>query len=182
MAGVRNAPKWKQHYELGREDILHRMRRLWTSVRPRPKALTPKALDFFDPETRPWPSLGLSRVAIMSLRHRGDFSLSRASRGMPRNAGASNYQKGTGYESKSMYFTYCKACVTEELKKRGATATTLQTFKTLMRKACAAGGSTQGEKSAWIAHILGGRTPCLYASAEATAEATLQRITKARAN
>ncbi|KAJ7899166.1 hypothetical protein B0H14DRAFT_3124190 [Mycena olivaceomarginata] len=58
-------------------------------------------------------------------------------------------------------------CVTEELKKRGATATTLQTFKDV--------GSTRGEKSAWIAHILGGRTPCLYASAEATAEATLQR-------
>ncbi|KAJ7814318.1 hypothetical protein B0H14DRAFT_3149453 [Mycena olivaceomarginata] len=76
-------------------------------------------------------------------------------------------------QNKSMYFTYCKTCVTEELKKRGATATTLQTFKDV--------GSTRGEKSAWIAHILGGRTPCLYASAEATAEATLQRRSQKRA-
>ncbi|KAJ7829574.1 hypothetical protein B0H14DRAFT_3872928 [Mycena olivaceomarginata] len=53
-------------------------------------------------------------------------------------------------QNKSMYFTYCKACVTEELKKGGATATTL----------------TQGSQT--------------FKDAEATAEATLQRRSQKR--
>jgi hypothetical protein len=33
----------------------------------------------------------------------------------------------------------------------------------------------RGEKTALIAHILGGKNPCVYASAEATAAATALR-------
>ncbi|KAJ7886372.1 hypothetical protein B0H14DRAFT_3127858 [Mycena olivaceomarginata] len=91
------------------------------SVRPRPKALTPKALDFFDLETRPWPSLGLSRVAIIfHLRLSPTMAL-------VANPLSAFFHRGDA-QNKSMYFTYCKACVTEELRNRGAMAT-LQTFK-----------------------------------------------------
>ena len=43
--------------------------------------------------------------------------------------------------------------------------------------ACEAAGSTQSEKMAWIAHLIGtcGSTGCLYGSAEAKVEARLQR-------
>ncbi|KAJ7784179.1 ribonuclease H-like domain-containing protein [Mycena metata] len=78
-------------------------------------------------------------------------------------------------QNKKMYYTYCKACVAEELKRAGATSTTLTQGNQAFKDACTAVGSTRGEKNAWIAHILGGRIPCPYASAEATAEATLQR-------
>ncbi|KAJ6622322.1 ribonuclease H-like domain-containing protein [Mycena sp. CBHHK59/15] len=46
-----------------------------------------------------------------------------------------------------------------------------QTF----RDACDAVGSTLSTKPAWIAHLLGGRAACPYASAEAKADATAQR-------
>ncbi|KAJ7157411.1 ribonuclease H-like domain-containing protein [Mycena filopes] len=78
-------------------------------------------------------------------------------------------------QNKNMYFNYCKACVAEELKKAGATATSLTQGKQAFDAACAAVGHTRGEKNAWIAHILGGVTPCPYAPADAKAEATLQR-------
>jgi hypothetical protein len=40
-----------------------------------------------------------------SLRHRGDFGLSQASRGMLSSAKASNHQKGTGYKRYNLYET-----------------------------------------------------------------------------
>jgi hypothetical protein len=94
-------------------------------------------------------------------------------------------------QNSSMYMSYCKGCVAVELEKTGATASTLTQDtaafkageisakgkypKTDYLKACQAVGNTRGEKHAWIAHILGGKTPCPYASAEATAEATVQK-------
>ncbi|KAJ6471331.1 ribonuclease H-like domain-containing protein [Mycena sanguinolenta] len=66
-------------------------------------------------------------------------------------------------------------CVAVELEKTGATAGTHTQDTAAFKAACQAVGSTCGEKNAWIAHILGGKTPCPYASAEATAEATLQK-------
>ncbi|KAJ7790851.1 hypothetical protein B0H13DRAFT_2519655, partial [Mycena leptocephala] len=78
-------------------------------------------------------------------------------------------------QNSSMYMSYCKGCVAVELEKTGATASTLTQDTTAFKAAFQAVGNTRGEKHAWIAHILGGKTPCPYASAEATAEATLQR-------
>ncbi|KAJ6558702.1 hypothetical protein B0H10DRAFT_1967262 [Mycena sp. CBHHK59/15] len=74
-----------------------------------------------------------------------------------------------------MYMSYCKGCVAVELEKTGATASTLTQDTAAFKAACQAVGNTRGEKHAWIAHILGGKTPCPYASAEATAEATLRK-------
>lgn len=49
-------------------------------------------------------------------------------------------------------------------------------------KACTAAGSIRGEKSAFIAHILGSRgvDPCAYASDAAKADATEQRLAMAQ--
>ncbi|KAJ6629071.1 ribonuclease H-like domain-containing protein [Mycena sp. CBHHK59/15] len=78
-----------------------------------------------------------------------------------------------------MYMSYCKGCVAVELEKTGTMASTLTqdtaAFKAGEISAKGNCGNTRGEKHAWIAHILGGKTPCPYASAEATAEATLQK-------
>jgi hypothetical protein len=95
-------------------------------------------------------------------------------------------------QNSSMYMSYCKGCVAVELEKTGTVASTFMhdtaVFKageisakgkypkTDYLEACQAVGNTRGEKHAWIAHILGGKTPCPYASAEATAEATLQKM------
>ncbi|KAJ7730528.1 ribonuclease H-like domain-containing protein [Mycena metata] len=84
-------------------------------------------------------------------------------------------------QNSSMYMSYCKGCVAVELQKTGATASTLTQDTAAFKageidvKACQAVGNTRGEKHAWIAHILGGKTPCPNASAEARAEATLQK-------
>ncbi|KAJ7930240.1 hypothetical protein B0H13DRAFT_2309709 [Mycena leptocephala] len=78
-------------------------------------------------------------------------------------------------QNSSMYMSYCKGCVAVELEKTGAMASTLTQDTAAFKAACQAVGNTCGEKHAWIAHILGGKTPCPYASAEATAEATLQK-------
>ncbi|KAJ7029532.1 hypothetical protein C8F04DRAFT_1236979 [Mycena alexandri] len=78
-------------------------------------------------------------------------------------------------QNSSMYISYCKGCVAVELQKTGATASTLTQDTAAFKAACQAVGNTRGEKHAWIAHILGGKTPCPNASAEARAEATLQK-------
>ncbi|KAJ7779844.1 ribonuclease H-like domain-containing protein [Mycena metata] len=147
------------------------------SVRPKGKALAVKALG---------QGLGVSRVGAgnprafvhpsvrclhppWSFQHRDIPSPT-----MVENPLAVFFHRGE-LQNKKMYYTYCKACVTEELKRAGATSTTLTQGNQAFKDACTTVGSTRGEKNAWIAHILGGRSPCPYASAEATAEATLQR-------
>ncbi|KAJ6603705.1 hypothetical protein B0H10DRAFT_1957768 [Mycena sp. CBHHK59/15] len=78
-------------------------------------------------------------------------------------------------QNSSMYMSYCKGCVAVELEKTGATTNTLTQDTAAFKAACQAVGNTHREKHAWIAHILGGKTPCPYALAEAMAEATLQK-------
>ncbi|KAJ6618053.1 hypothetical protein B0H10DRAFT_1947851 [Mycena sp. CBHHK59/15] len=55
-----------------------------------------------------------------------------------------------------------------ELERNGATANTLTQDTAAFEAACQAVGNTNGEKHAWIAHILGSKTRCPYTSAEAT--------------
>ncbi|KAJ7136219.1 ribonuclease H-like domain-containing protein [Mycena filopes] len=75
----------------------------------------------------------------------------------------------------NQYHTYCKACVADHLTGTGATTTDLTQGSQAFQAACAAVGSIRGEKSAMVAHLIGGREACSHASAEAKADATAVR-------
>lgn len=53
----------------------------------------------------------------------------------------------------------------------------MRVYQLTRYEACEAAGSTQSEKMAWIAHLIGTResTGCLYGSSEAKVEARMQR-------
>ncbi|KAJ6620892.1 hypothetical protein B0H10DRAFT_2432631 [Mycena sp. CBHHK59/15] len=78
-------------------------------------------------------------------------------------------------QNKSHKITYCKGCVDHRLQSVGATAADLINSSQAFKDACAFVTPTRGEKSAWIAHILGGDAPCLHAHPEAKALATTLR-------
>ncbi|KAJ7440696.1 hypothetical protein B0H11DRAFT_2352378 [Mycena galericulata] len=75
-----------------------------------------------------------------------------------------------GMKNKTMHHTYCKACVDHHLESTGASTADLiegsQAFKD---------GSTRGEKTAWIAHLIGGKVACPRASKAATDVAKAER-------
>ncbi|KAJ7513130.1 hypothetical protein B0H11DRAFT_2303374 [Mycena galericulata] len=88
------------------------------------------------------------------------------------------FYQGITKQNVSHYHTYCKACVKHHLDGMGATMSDTQTFQ----DACAAVGSTRGEKTAWISHLIGGKhkEACPHASPEAKADAaTLVNLRRA---
>ncbi|KAJ6603896.1 hypothetical protein B0H10DRAFT_2229602 [Mycena sp. CBHHK59/15] len=78
-------------------------------------------------------------------------------------------------KNSSMWHTHCKACVEHHLQVTGATMTDLTVGTQAYKDALAAVPSTRSEKSAWIAHLIGGNVACPHASAQAKADATAQR-------
>ncbi|KAJ6596517.1 hypothetical protein B0H10DRAFT_1960178, partial [Mycena sp. CBHHK59/15] len=98
-------------------------------------------------------------------------------------------------QNTTYYKNYCKACVKNQMQSVGAPLADIvtqgQAFKDgmvlrwhrtlasdlgLTILACTAMGSVLSKKDSWIAHLIGGKTACQYASAEAKADATAQRI------
>ncbi|KAJ6616617.1 ribonuclease H-like domain-containing protein [Mycena sp. CBHHK59/15] len=98
-------------------------------------------------------------------------------------------------QNTTYYKNYCKACVKNQMQSVGAPLADIvtqgQAFKDgmvlrwhrtlasdlgLTILACTAVGSVLSKKDSWIAHLIGGKTACQYASAEAKADATAQRI------
>ncbi|KAJ7712677.1 hypothetical protein B0H16DRAFT_1479225 [Mycena metata] len=82
-------------------------------------------------------------------------------------------------QNDSQYITYRKACVAHELAATGATASDLTKDSQAFKDACASAGSQRGEKSAMIAHLIGGRVECSHSSDAAKAvAATVCKETK----
>ncbi|KAJ7115715.1 hypothetical protein C8R44DRAFT_739463 [Mycena epipterygia] len=70
----------------------------------------------------------------------------------------------------SLWKNHCKACVTHHMQSAGAPMSDIIT-----QGPAYTAGSVLSRKEPRIAHLIGGKTPCAHASAEAKADATAQR-------
>ncbi|KAJ7092992.1 ribonuclease H-like domain-containing protein [Mycena belliarum] len=87
------------------------------------------------------------------------------------------FHRADTMQNSTHWRTHCKACVAHHLDGAGAPVDTVIVRSQAFHDACKAVGEVRGEKTAWIAHLIGGKgtAACSHASADVKAAAAAER-------